>query len=244
MGVNIEKDNKARLRGIVKYAYKKMGKAIIDYDMLSGDDKVLVAVSGGLDSLSLLRLFMMRSKRVPINFEFKACFVSTNFIKVDENILIGYFEQNSIPFVIKRLELDDRDMNCFWCSWNRRKVLFETAKETGCNKIALGHHLDDIDETILMNLFFFSEISAMKPKVNLFDGALDIIRPLCYLTKENLQHFASELGLPFTNYQCNYGKDSRRKLVKEVLGRVEQNCPAVKKNIFSALKKIKKEYLL
>ena len=233
-----------RMRGIIRYVYKKMGKAILEYGMLSPGDKILIGVSGGVDSLSLLKLFMMRKQRVPVQFDFIACFVSSNFIKVDEDILLEYFRNNRIPFVRKQLLLDDSDMNCFWCSWNRRKVLFEAATEYGCNKIALGHHLDDIAATILMNLFFFGEVSAMKPKINLFEGRLSVIRPLCYVGKEDIHTFASKLNLPFTSYECMYGKDSRRALIKSVIQAVEKNCPHVKKNIFAALQNIRKEYLV
>jgi len=237
------KKDKIKLRGVIKYVYKKMGKAILDYDMLNSKDRVLIAVSGGLDSLSLIKLFMMRKKRVPMNFEFTACMVSTNFTKVDTCAVIDFFETNSIPFLIKNLQLNDSDANCFRCSWNRRKILFESAKETGCNKIALGHNLDDIAETIMMNLVFFGEISSMKPKISLFNGQFDIIRPLCYVEKRNIRNFASKLNLPFTNYECLYGKDSRRELIKNIIKTVEADCPKAKSNILNALKNIKKYYL-
>jgi len=244
MLVNALNYKKIKLRGVVKYVYKKMGKAILDYDMLQEKDKLLVAVSGGKDSLSLLKLLAMRKARAPIKFDFMACFVFTDFIKIDEKVLIDYFEESNIPFIIKKLKFDDTDMNCFWCSWNRRKVLFQTAKEQGCNKIALGHHIDDITETILMNLFFFGEISAMKPKIELFDNRINIIRPLCYVTKKDLNNFAIKLKLPVTSYECFHGKDSRRELVKNVIRTVEKDCSYVKKNIFGALRNLKKEYLI
>ena len=242
LGTNTKKDN-IRLRGVIKYVYKKMGKAILDYSMIGPKDKVLVAVSGGMDSLSLLKLFIMRKKRVPINFEFIACMVSTDFTKVDTNAVINFFNENNIPFLIKELKLNDSDINCFWCSRNRRKILFETAKEEGCNKIALGHNLDDITETIMMNLVFFGEVSSMKPKISLFNGQLDIIRPLCYIAKRNIDNFAAKLELPFTNYKCSHGKDTRRGLIKNIIKTIEKDCPAAKNNIFNALKNIKKDYL-
>ncbi len=239
-----DKKDKIILKGVVKYVYKNMGKAILQYSMLEKNDKILVGVSGGVDSLSLLKLFTMRRKRVPIKFDFIACLVMADFIKVNSTVIVNFCRENDIPLVIKRVTFNDNDINCFWCSWNRRKIIFETAKEYGCNKIALGHNLDDITETILMNLFFFGEISAMKPKISLFNGRLMIIRPLTYITKDVLYSFAKKINIPFTDYKCLYGEGSRRELVKGIIKTVEKDCPAVKKNIFNALRKVKNNYLL
>ncbi|RLA92655.1 MAG: tRNA 2-thiocytidine(32) synthetase TtcA, partial [Deltaproteobacteria bacterium] len=136
--------DKLPLRGIVKYVYKKMGAAILDYNMLSEGDRILVGVSGGKDSLSLLKLFLMRKRRVPIEFSFIACFIESEFIDVDKDTVFSYCQDNGIPFVTATLCIDEKEMNCFWCSWNRRKLLFELASEHNCNKVALGHNLDDI----------------------------------------------------------------------------------------------------
>jgi len=240
----ISQGKKIRLKGIIKYVYKKVGKAILDYQMIKENDRILVAVSGGSDSLSLLKLLNMRKRRIPISFDIIACFIKTNFIDIDEEKVVEYFKKEGVPFLVKELNLEKKDLNCFWCSWNRRKILFETAQMHNCNKVALGHHLDDVVETILMNLFFFGEISAMKPKISLFGGELEIIRPLCYLEKEELRNFAHNLEIPFVDYNCPYGNDSRRELVKLIIKEVERNCSYAKKNIFRALGRIKKDYLL
>ena len=232
------------LRGVIKYVYKTMGKSILEYNMLEDNDKILVGISGGADSLSLLKLFTMRKRRIPIKLDFIACLIVTEFIKVNVNTVAQFCKENNIPFMTKKLSLGNNNINCFWCSWNRRKVLFETAKECGCNKIALGHNLDDITETILMNMFFFGEISSMKPKISLFNGKLTIIRPLAYIDKATIYNFARKANIPFTDYKCLYGKDSRRELVKGIIKTAEESCPYTKKNIFNALKKIKKDYLL
>ena len=117
---------KVELKGIIKHVYKAMGQAIADYGMLSDGDKVLVAVSGGLDSLSLLKLFQMRQARIPIDFEIVACFVETDFIKVNTQTVIDYFNSIGVKYVIKNIQIKRDDINCFWCSWNRRKALFVT----------------------------------------------------------------------------------------------------------------------
>ena len=235
---------RVELIGITRYVYKTMGRAISDYGMLKDDDRVLIAVSGGLDSLSLLKLFIMRKARVPIDFEIVVCFVDTNFIKVDKDMLISYFNSSGIKYVVKELTLDKESINCFWCSWNRRKILFETAREHKCNKLALGHNLDDINETTLMNMFFNGEITTMPPKVELFDGALTVIRPLCYIEKEKIEKFSMQFDFPDTQYQCPHGQDSQRQAVKEIIEKLHEKHPFVKKNIFCSLKRVRKDYLV
>ncbi|MCM8831611.1 MAG: hypothetical protein NC918_05440 [Candidatus Omnitrophica bacterium] len=236
--------NKINLKGIVKYAYKKMGKAIADYNMLSSNDKLLVAVSGGVDSLCLLKLLLIRKERVPINFEMIVCFVDTDFIKIDKDALFAYLDKSKVKYVIKNLAFGKTKIDCFWCSWNRRKIIFETAKEYSCNKVVLGHNMDDIVETILLNLFFNGEISAMKPKIELFGGKLTIIRPLCYIEKKDIINLATKLNISIMQYECLYGKNSKRQKVKDIIGLLHSISPTVKKNIFRAIYRIRKDYLL
>jgi len=243
MSVDLKKNEKVRLSGNSLYVYKNMGRAMADYEMLKDGDKILVGVSGGEDSLSLLKLFMLRKPKVPIDYEIVICFVATSFVEIDEDKLKGYFDQLNVPYVTKVLVIDKDEASCFWCSWNRRKILFETAKELGCNKVALGHHLDDIVETTLMNMFYKAEISTMKPRVSLFGGEIEIIRPLAYVPKTALAEFARFFELPVVSYECEYGKNSKRLLAQKIIKEVENDCSYVKKNIFNSLKNIKEEYL-
>ena len=235
---------RVELVGIARYVYKTMGRAICDYGMLKDKDRVLIAVSGGLDSLSLLKLFVMRKARIPIDFEIVACFVDANFTKVDKNILIKYFDANAIKYVTKEMTIPKEEISCFWCSWNRRKALFETAREYKCNKLALGHNLDDINETTLMNMFFNGEITTMPPKVELFEGALTVIRPLCYIEKSKIEEFSRQFDFPDTQYKCPYGQESQRHAIKEIIEKLHEKYPFVKKNLFCSLKRIRKDYLV
>ncbi|MCK4810472.1 MAG: tRNA 2-thiocytidine(32) synthetase TtcA [Candidatus Omnitrophica bacterium] len=239
-----ENEKKIKMKGIIKQIYKKMGKAISDYRMIEENDRILIGFSGGVDSLSLLKLFQMRKTRILLNFDFSLCYVSANFTKVDSEVILKYFREQKIDYTIKELCLNGDNPDCFWCSWNRRKILFDTARKLGCNKLALGHNLDDITETILMNLCFAGEISTMKPKLELFEGRLTIIRPLCYIEKKDLLDFVSELNLPVVDSGCSRGKDSKRALIKKVISEIEKDCPYLKKNIFNSLKRIKQDYLV
>lgn len=235
---------KIEFKGTVKCVYKTMGTAIADYGMVKDGDRVLIAVSGGFDSLVLLKLFEMRKKRIPIDFEIAACFVDTNFIKIDKDALRNYVESLGMEYIVKELSLKKKEINCFWCSWSRRKILFETAKKGNFNKVALGHNLDDIIETTLLNLFFNGEISTMKPRVELFGGRLTVIRPLCYLEKAKITESTPSFSFPNTQYDCPYGGNSARKKVREVIKNLETEYPDIKKNIFGALGRIRKDYLL
>ncbi|MFA5271153.1 MAG: ATP-binding protein [Candidatus Omnitrophota bacterium] len=237
-------DKKAEFKGLVKYAYKTMGTAIADYGMLKDGDRVLIGVSGGSDSLLLLKLFQMRQARIPIDFEIAVCFVDTNFIKINKAALKRYVKFLGIEYIVKELKLKKSEINCFWCSWSRRKIIFEAARAGGFNKVALGHNLDDIIETTLMNLFFNGEVSTMKPKVELFHGKLTVIRPLCYLEKTKIIEAVSRFSFPDTQYDCPYGGNSARKKVREVIKNLEADYPDIKKSIFGALGRIRKDYLL
>ena len=233
--------------GSLFYLTKKVGKAIWDYRMLQEGDKVLIAVSGGKDSLSLLRIMKERTKFVPINYEITACFVNMGFEWTNKNLLIEHFEKESVPYIIapapEGWKRED-PFDCFWCSWNRRKALFDLCHSAGYTKIVFAHHMDDIIETMLLNLFFQGEIGTMKPYQEMFDGELAIIRPLAYVEEKELARLATVLELPVIPSECPNGKISKRSLVKGVIDEMTKHNKNVKKNIFRSLQKIRKDYLL
>ena len=234
---------RVHLRGVLKYVYKTVGRAVVEHEMLNSGDHALVAVSGGVDSLSLLKVLLLRRARIPVKFDLTACFVDMDFVKADKAPLIKYFEDEGVKYVIRPLSFAGQKMGCFWCSWNRRKVLFETARGCGCNKIAFGHHLDDAAETILMNMFFRGEISTVPANLEMFGGAVRIIRPLCYVSKQALRDFGGYFAFPKDDFVCPYGKESQRETAKKIIAQLETVCPQVKKNITRSLGRIKEGYL-
>src|SRR4030042_347645 len=181
------------IQGTEFYISKRIGKAIIDYNMLSDGDKIAVAVSGGKDSLTLLRVLNDRRKFVPIKYELLAVHVDMGYPCQHPKILGEYFTNLGIKYHIEKIDIlkgkTRKDISCFWCAWNRRKALFEAANKFGCTKVALGHHKDDIIETILLNMFFQGEISAMSPRQELFKGKIVIIRPLAYVDEDMIRKF-------------------------------------------------------
>jgi tRNA 2-thiocytidine biosynthesis protein TtcA len=236
------------LQGPGFYISKKVGKASIDYQMLQDKDKVLVAVSGGKDSLTLLRILRERQKFVPIHYDILAVHVDMGYPGSPAKRLAQYFKGLGVEYQIIKIDAlkgkARKDISCFWCAWNRRKTIFETADRFGCTKVALGHHHDDIIETTLLNLFFHGEISTMSPKQDLFGGKIVVIRPLCYVEEKLIVKFARSLGFPSQTCACPNSKTSQRTKMTALIKNLEKTCPDVKKNIFRSLQRIKKEYLL
>ncbi|HME45250.1 MAG TPA: ATP-binding protein [Syntrophorhabdales bacterium] len=234
--------------GLSYYVTKKVGKAIWDYRMIQDGDRILLAVSGGKDSLSLLRIMRERMKFVPIKYEIIACHVDMGFEWVRKDSLIEHFEREGVQYVVTQptdaLYKEGETFGCFWCSWTRRKRFYAMAKELGCSKIALGHHMDDITETLLLNLFFGGEICTMRPYQEMFGGEVALIRPLAYVEEQELVRFAESLGLPVIKSQCPHGKKSKRRLAKGMIKEAEQHYGNVKKNIFRSLQRVRPEYLL
>jgi tRNA 2-thiocytidine biosynthesis protein TtcA len=230
------------------FTSKKVGKAIWDYRMLREGDKVLVAVSGGKDSLSLVKILKERTKFVPINYEIIACFVDMGFSWVNKDILVNYFELESIPYKIvtppDAWKGEEEPFGCFWCSWNRRKALFDVAHELTCTKIAFAHHMDDIIETILLNLFFQGEIGTMQPYQEMFEGELALIRPLAYVEEHEIVKLSRVLNLPVITSECPHSNTSKRHLLKGIINELKKHNRNVKKNIFRSLQRIREEYLL
>jgi tRNA(Ile)-lysidine synthase TilS/MesJ len=169
------------------------------------------------------------------------------FSWIDKDILIKHFEELSIPYIIAKApdewKGETEDFGCFWCSWNRRKALFDLARDIKANKIAFAHHMDDIIETMLLNLFFQGEIGTMRPCQGMFDGELDIIRPLAYVEEvELLQPPKSFNYLSF--FPMPSWGNLKRSLVKGIIKELELHNKNTKKNIFRSLTRIREEYLL
>jgi tRNA 2-thiocytidine biosynthesis protein TtcA len=230
------------------YISTRIGRAIADYNLIEDKDRILVAVSGGKDSLSMLTLLNERKKWAPVKYDLIAMHVETDFRCagcVHTKTLKKLFEDNGIEYRFEKIKIMDKDrgVSCFWCSWNRRKLLFLAADKMGCNKIAFGHHKDDIVETLLLNVLYHGEFAAMNPRQELFDGKIVIIRPLCYVEEDTLRRFAKESRFPSQMCRCPNSKISKRRHVKEFLKDVEKDCAHVKTNVFNSMTRVNKEYL-
>ena len=229
---------------------RRAGQAIGDYQMLQEGDRIAVAVSGGKDSISLLHVLRHRQSVAPIDFEFVAVHIDFGFSDFNPQGLINYLEKEGFPYHLEKVESLQgekwENINCFWWSKNRRRALFEIASKHGFNKIAFGHNLDDIVETILLNQFYRGEIGAMKPKQELFEGRVTIIRPLAYERETMMQQLAEKLGLATIGGQskCANDETSHRMVIKKMLREFEKENPQVIKNIFRSLQNVRTDYLL
>ena len=228
-----------------------MGKAIHRFGLIEDGDRILVGVSGGKDSLTLLHLLNERRKRVPIRYELIPVHIDLGFNSGRTEILKDFFESRGLSYHIEFTDIgkranssENRENPCFLCSWERRKRLFYLAQHFKCNKIALGHHQDDIIETFLLNIFYSAEISTMLPLQTLFKGKITLIRPLALIEEKKIERFAREMSLPFSPGGCPVSGKTKRKEVKELIETLEKKNRKIRGNIFRSLSNIKMEYLL
>lgn len=228
-----------------------MGKAIHRFGLIEDGDRILVGVSGGKDSLTLLHLLNERRKRVPIRYELIPVHIDLGFNSGRTEILKDFFESRGLSYQIEFTDIgkranssENRENPCFLCSWERRKRLFYLAQHFKCNKIALGHHQDDIIETFLLNIFYSAEISTMLPLQTLFKGKITLIRPLALIEEKKIERFAKEMSLPFGPGGCPVSGKTKRKEVKELIETLEKKNRKIRGNIFRSLSNIKMEYLL
>ncbi len=230
---------------------KRIGQAMADYAMLDDGDRVLVAVSGGVDSLVLLWLLQFWQKKAPISYTLHAVHIDMDIWTPDMDEpapLLLLEEQMRIIgeelHVETSLPISEESRNCYSCSKLRRKQLFDLASRFKCNKIAFGHHKDDLLETLFLNMFYSGNVSTMVPKQELFAGRLAVIRPMAYIEKSEVTKTAGDLGLTPVKNLCPLSGDTRREDVYNILEGIYKQIPASKASIFAAMKNVRKGYML
>lgn len=237
------------------YTYKKInrfvGKAQHRYAMISDGDRVLVGLSGGMDSLTLMWTLSERLERIRVDYRLHAVYLDPGFEGGYSQKLADYCKHAGYRLTIEHTDFgvrshsrNNRENPCFLCSWERRKRLFKIAETLGCSKVALGHNKDDIIETLFMNICYAGQISTMIPSQTFFNGKITVIRPLAYVEKETIRQFAVEQRFPeFTN-PCPSATNSKRQYIKGLLDQLYQSNDKIKGNIFRSMKNVKPEYLL
>ena len=228
---------------------RKVGRAINTYGLAGGGDRIAVGFSGGKDSLVLLETLASRRKRLPVHYDVIAVHVKIN--RVEYSLDISRAEEfcSALGVSFYYIEEDfDFDFSpgetpCNPCSRRRRKALFDFVKEHRCTRLALGHHMDDSIETLLMNMVFQSNISTMPPKLPLFGGEFDIIRPLMLLTEAEVARYAAIKGLAPIVTNCPYGDTTRRDDMRRIIGEFEKLCGNSRSNLYYSMSNIRREYL-
>jgi tRNA 2-thiocytidine biosynthesis protein TtcA len=234
---------------------KRFEQAILRHKMLEGGDRVIVGVSGGADSLALLKLLTGPLLFVPKPEFVIAAYVDLGFARLNgdpSQQLAEYFREEGYAHHIEKTKiglLAHSDYNrkaspCFLCSRLRRKRLFELARDYRCNKLALAHNKDDVIETFLLNIFFAREISTMVPCQTYFRGEFSLIRPLAYVEESLLKRFAKEAGLPVLDNPCPTAQNSKRRYIKDLIKKLEADHRGLKENIFKSMKHVKPDYLV
>ena len=227
----------------------RFAKGVVKYGLIEDDDKILVGLSGGKDSMALLELLALRSRIHKPRFSLMAVHVGMTNIayRADLDYLKAYSEGLGVPFVHHETSFDPstdtRKSPCFLCSWNRRKALFTVAKEHGCNKIALGHHMDDILQTLLMNITFQGAFSSMPPKLVMHKFDMTLIRPLCLVHEADLEELAALRGYRKQVKNCPYETASNRAQMKDVLRRLEELNPEARYSLWGSMTNVQKELL-
>jgi tRNA 2-thiocytidine biosynthesis protein TtcA len=236
---------------VAKEIRRLTGKAIHTKDMIRDGDHVLVAVSGGKDSLALLWLLKERIKRVSIDYRITAVHVDPGFGANSADQMTSFFLAHGFEFRVIESDIgpkahgpQNRENPCFLCSRLRRKLLFQTAEEVGCNRMAFGHHKDDLIETFFLNVFYGASISTMVPVQGLFGGKLTVIRPFYLVDEDLIRRYAQLMDWPEISLDCPTAGSSKREEIKNMLKLFYRSNRKIKGNIFHALQNVNADYLL
>jgi tRNA 2-thiocytidine biosynthesis protein TtcA len=242
---NTFKRLQARLRG-------EVGKAIEDFRMIEHGDRVMVCLSGGKDSYTLLDILLSLQRSAPIEFELVAVNLDQKQPGFPAHVLPDYLTALGVPFhvieqdtysVVKRVIPEGKTM-CGLCSRLRRGALYRYASENGITKIALGHHRDDIVETLFLNMFFGGKLKAMPPKLGSDDGRHIVIRPLAYVAERDIERYARAREFPLIPCTlCGSQENMQRKEIKRMLHEWEQQYPGRTESIFSSLRNVVASHL-
>ena len=221
---------------------KSCGRSINKFDMIREGEKVIVAVSGGKDSVVLSLALALRLKWLPINYSLEAVLINWNEEPIEDEkleILKNFYDDLNVNL---RIIDEDKyphsfkgDFNCYLCSRNRRRILFTLAEKEDVHLIATGHHLDDIVETTIMNLAFRAKFESMYPVQSFFEGKINIIRPLCEIKESIIERITNEYNLPIVKSTCPYNFENVRYALKPIIKELSQIDKLTREHIFTSL---------
>ncbi len=226
----------------------KVSKAITDYQLVKDNDTIVVGVSGGKDSMALLDILHNRQKSIGIPYQIVAVHIQLTDVPyyTDAAYLQAFCSELDIPFHILKDNVtivNSEKQPCFYCAWNRRKLLFQFAVAHRYTKVAFGHHRDDMVETLLMNMIYHGEMSAFPVKLSMFDDKIEIIRPLIYTSDKELQRYVKLIDYKPLPYDCDFSPTNHREKFKDLLKQLYTLNPNATKNIFKAMTNIDMKHL-
>jgi tRNA(Ile)-lysidine synthase TilS/MesJ len=226
-----------------KSIQKRMVKAMATYRLIDDGDHILIGLSGGKDSLCLLEMLSIRQRISHPSFQLTALHVRMDNVsyETDTTFLQQFCDRHSVPLRIVNTRFDAPSEGqkekpaCFLCSWMRRKQLFNIAQEIGCNKIALGHHQDDLIHTALMNLFYQGHFSTISPLMVMRKMPLAVIRPLCLVAERDIKDYALQQGWPEQLKHCPYEHETQRTAMRRLFENVEKMNSEARYSVWNAL---------
>ncbi len=237
------------------YRIKRLvGRAVGDFNLISAGDHIAVAVSGGKDSLALLHLLHELRRRAPVAYRLTAVLIDPGHPGFEKEILADYLHGQGLGFQIVATDIagivekkrTPGTSYCSFCARLRRGALYSEADRLGCNKIALGHHLDDFIETLLLNQFFVGTLGAMSPRMTADNGRHTVVRPLVYVTEDIVEAFARENRFPVISCACPVcGEDNQqRRRMKQLIAQLQEEVPHIKQSMLRALGNVQPRYLM
>ncbi|MFH1715321.1 MAG: ATP-binding protein [Elusimicrobiota bacterium] len=208
-----------------KKLLRKIGRTINRYEMISANDTVAVAISGGKDSYALLEALHLRRRYLPIKYNLTAVHIDFGFSGDNTLNIQEFCKERGIEIYIEKRNIEKNnksETSCFWCSWNRRKALFEFIRRLKINKLAFAHHMDDVIETMFLNMMYQSRFESFLPNTIFFSGELNVIRPLFECSDAEMKEYALYKGFPKDLMKCPFGIKSRRAEIREMIKKLSE----------------------